>query len=163
MTKEKAREHLSRVFTTIQAPEVERIVYADAYIHAKEGTEEYEIYSAISDASHDSGHGFAFSYSVAERAVWAIIEAIDNAEDGDTLENVLESDNLHEAVSANLPYMNAELAEIVADVHSWDVVEEAMATANGSDDYTLASVLTYAWQQSIDSMARAILTNLAKV
>lgn len=153
------------VFTTIEAPEGPRIVYAEKYLHAKEGTEEHTIYDAISSASRDSGHGFDFSYRVAERAVWAIIEAIDNADDADTLQDVLEDEhgNLNEAVCANLPYMNGELAYIVRDIQSWDVVEQAMQTANGSDDYTLGSVLTYAWSQSIDNMARGILSNLTEV
>jgi hypothetical protein len=162
MIRKQYREHLARVFTTMQAPEGTRIIFHDEYLRAKEGTEEHAIYRAVSDAQRDSGLGFSFSYNVAYKAVDALCEVLGYY---DTPEEALEDGRgvMQDAITAQLPYMNAELAEIVQDVNAWDIVEDALASASGSDDCKLASVLTYAWERAIENMARDILANLAKV
>lgn len=154
MTREEIRNGLENLFTTIDAPEGERIVFGDIPNRID------PLYQAVSHAMRESGLGFSFSYQVAEKAVWAIIEATEEK----TVHEVLENGDIGDAVNAQVPIMSYELATICTDTSGgWERVEDAMATANGSDDYTLSSVLSYAWYEAIDDMARRIMGELVKI
>jgi hypothetical protein len=161
MTTEEIREGLSTLFTRIDAPEGERIVFSNTDELHNEGA----LYKIVSKAQHDSGHGFNFSYTIAEKAVDAVIEAFDNSECKTWAEFVSGDDDgeLSDAITAQLPIMNSELALIVSDINSWDRVEEALQGASGTDDCYLANVLTYAWEQSIRDMAQAIMMALEEL
>lgn len=158
MTTEQIREGLSTLFTTIEAPEGPRIVFADGATGRLPDSPLYEI---VSNAQRESGHGFKFSYTIANKAVDAILEAVP---EGKTFTTKLEEgEDIQDAVMAQVPIMNWELALIVQDVSSWDRVEESLQGASGTDDCSLANILSHAWDESIRDMAQVIMDGLASI
>jgi hypothetical protein len=124
--------------------------------------QECPIVKIISDAQRESGHGHGFSYTIAEKAVDAILSAVD---EGTTFTDALEGDDdrLHEAIDSAVPVYNHDLAEMVQDLNSWECIEESMQEYGIGDNVSLASILSMAWYRAIENMARDIMEGLVNI
>lgn len=112
--------------------------------------EAYPVYQAVSDAMHDSNLSFDFSYSVADRAISALL-SVDNWDDEDALQ---------EAIDNNVPVYNNQLMTIyLAD---WDIVDQT-CDDNGIIGYDSVKRASIGWYSAMQDMVSSIINKLAKV
>jgi hypothetical protein len=136
--------------------EVERICFTDSYMN-RENINEYAIYKAVSEAQHNSGLTFDFSYEVASRAVDVITTLIDQYDDD--LANLEDSDNITEAVDGIIPVSTHDLMQIYQS-NSWLVDEARQELGNDGDTTQQAQ---QAWYKAINDMVHAIIPALQEL
>ena len=152
--------HLARLLTTRGVTNTgekdNTIVYADAYLLGKEGSPEYAIYSAVSDAAHSSGLTHSFSYEI----VSAAVEVLSELETwGDTTK---EDDEISNRVDGAVPIYNTELVTIYAN--NYHAVDEAMSEQGYNNDvFDSIKAAQIAWYYAIENMVHAIKINLEKI
>ena len=142
------KEYLPKVFEIVDKDQnTERIVF-NSDVMSKENIN-YPIYRAISDAQHDSGLSFNFSYEIASRAV-DILSEIDDWNDDDAVT---------EAVDSSVPIYNNVLMKIYQSDH-WAVDEAVKEMGIGDDSIKNAQ---YGWYMQIEQMTEAIKSNLLEL
>jgi uncharacterized protein YqkB len=152
MNKTQAREHLARVLTTKEFDgQPSRIVFADSYLGADQGTDEYAIQRAVSDAMHNSGLSFDFSYSIAGNATDILAE----------LEDWNDEDALHEAIDSYVPIYYHDIAKIyLAD---WGTVDEWRDEIGATTPSDCMKDAQGAWYNEIQKMVQAIRSNVTEI
>lgn len=145
MNKETIQKYLGKLFVP-RSNGLEGVCFRSEYLDKSGG--ENPVYRIVSDAMHDSGLSFEFSYEIASRAV-------------DILAGQDDWEEISEAVDSSVPIYNNEIAEIY-NANAWavdDAINE-LGTGNDADSIQRAAL---GWYYAIDNMTRSIASKLEDI
>lgn len=147
---EQVKKILAGIFETItiKEDEEERIIFKPSAMDKT--NKEYPVFKAISDAQHNSGLSYDFSYLVADKAVNILAE----------LENWKDDEAITEAIDACIPVYTYDLMKIYQS-NNW-AVDEANEEFGISNKGT-ESQAQMAWYKQISEMVASIKENLKEV
>lgn len=146
MNKTEAKNFLSTLFVP-RDHALKGVAFRSEYM--KEGSEAYRIYDIVSQAQHESGMTFDFSYVIAK----SVCDILSNLDDWD------DDDDLGDAVDAEVPVYSSELMEIF-ESNSWAVDEAIEEYGKGADVEKDASA---AWYSLIRTMVIVIRDGLQEI
>lgn len=146
MTQAEMREHLRKVLELRDRDtKHERLCFADAYLRAKDGTDEKNVQEMVSKAQQDSGLSFDFSYKIAGEALDILVD----------LEDWDDEDAIAQAVDYAVPvYYN-----VIATIYNadWGCVDEWRdEIGGGAKPSDCMKDAQGAWYNEIEKMVRAI-------
>lgn len=152
MTIDKQKELLTGLLVPRNAPH-DGMCFSSEYMD-KANVEKYAIYTAVSEALHDSKLSQDFGYKIVEKA----LHVLDDERIDWTDPNMDDNGQLQEAIDTATPIYNNELMQIY--LRDWWLVDGANEELGGESDSV--SNARRGWYVAIERMVEAIINNLTK-
>lgn len=124
--------------------DIERIVYSDKYILAKEGTIEHDLYKIVSDIAFKSGMSYNFSYEIMSKACDIVADY--------SFDSDYTKDDLFAVIDNAIPVYTNELMTIYQQ--NWHLVDDANEDLGGEGDSVAHA--QRGWYYILDITAREL-------